>query len=131
MLAQTSLARTWTDVEGRKVEADLVSATATQCVLKAGQQQVVISLDVLCDADQRYIKNILVDAKMKEAERLLNAATSASPAAKANDPSTVMRQMLAARAATDKAQAQRLAASQARFDAAKSQRKRAAARCVT
>ena len=135
VLAQTSVARTWTDVEGREIEADLVSATSAQCVLQSGQRQVVIALNVLSDVDQRYVKNYLLDAKLKHVEQSLNAAISTPPTTNANDPSLVMRRMLAARSAAEQAQAAKLAASEARFNAAKSQRaaasKRAAARCVT
>ena len=59
LVAGLSFGRPFTNTEGKTIEADIVSATATTVTLKiASGRKVPVKLETLSEADQKFVKNV-------------------------------------------------------------------------
>ena len=55
-IPQHAGARTWTDVKGRTIEAEIVRKDGDVVVVKKGGKEVRLPLKVLSDADKEYVE---------------------------------------------------------------------------
>jgi len=68
-------ARTWTDVEGRKVEADLLRVDGDKAIVKLRDKEVPLTISRLSDDDQRYVD-------LWKKDNPVTASAKSSPASK-------------------------------------------------
>jgi hypothetical protein len=59
-------ARTWTDKDGRSIEAEIVSADGLQVTVNKGGKEFKLPLDRLSDKDQEFVKTWAEEQKDKE-----------------------------------------------------------------
>jgi hypothetical protein len=55
----TAQTRDWTSLDGKVIQADLVSATDTAVVISRAGSEFTVPLDRLVEADQTYVKHWL------------------------------------------------------------------------
>lgn len=60
------LAREWTSVDGRKIEAEIVSATGDSVKILRGEKEFTLPLEKLVEADRAFVKTWLEEEKEKK-----------------------------------------------------------------
>lgn len=55
---QIGAVRVWTDVQGRKLEAQLLKIEAEAVLVKVGTRELLLDLDKLSDDDRRFVENL-------------------------------------------------------------------------
>lgn len=68
-LSSALFARTWTDKDGRSIDADIVKADETEVTINKGGKEFRLPLDKLSDADQTFVKEWLAEEEEKEEEK--------------------------------------------------------------
>lgn len=67
-LSSSLFARTWTDKDGRSMEADIVKADETEVTVNKAGKEFKLPLAKLSDGDQEFVKEWLEEQKEKEEE---------------------------------------------------------------
>jgi hypothetical protein len=62
------MARSWTDKDGRVIEAEIVSADVDKVIVNKGGKEFKLPLDRLSEGDQEFVKNWLEEQGDEEAE---------------------------------------------------------------
>ena len=76
-------ARTWTDKDGRSIDADIVKADETEVTINKAGKEFKLPLDKLSDADKEFVKGWLAEQKEKEEEKKDEKKEELKPAAEA------------------------------------------------
>lgn len=71
-------ARTWTDKEGRTIDADIVKADETEVTINKAGKEFKLPLEKLSDADKEFVKDWLAEQEEKEEEEPAVAPGKAS-----------------------------------------------------
>lgn len=72
-------ARTWTDKDGRAIEAEIVSADDTHVTIQKADKEFKLPLARLSDADQEYVKGWLQEQQEKAAAKAAEPVAPAVP----------------------------------------------------